>query len=473
MFTLASGFYENYLIPPEISLLIIGLDNSGKTALLERLKVTDFKSELKQLSGKRIFVNPTRDNETDRLQSKQKTPVDVNDNNINHDESNCNDHLGQNGTKNDNVSSNNDKFEGSNSGDINGSPSNLMKSEVKVTKVSKHTSTRRRFMCPAPRSYRQTYESSSSDDDIIYEENDLLSDETYGKNNGSSRSLSSEGGIVQLPANINGTSPSSIQSPLSHPPIKPKSHNSSMAYSSTTNNKNENKDHSKQQQQKSNQEQQQYDLKPGSKMFPLHLMRPTLGMNLAKFDSKHAKLRVMDLGGSIKMRKLWDRYYNDIHGIVFVVDISQHASVAKLMEARAFYRCTLDDESLSNVPVLIFGNKIDDRMDDGLHQENKNDSDITVNGGDNNDVTIDKALDVTSSSDTNMDSGLLGDTSLLDIAELFLSSPRGSPTSNIDLFKIAMFAGSAKTGEGVRPAFEWLIQMSSYLVKAQRRSSAH
>ena len=104
-------------------------------------------------------------------------------------------------------------------------------------------------------------------------------------------------------------------------------------------------------------------------MFPQHLIRPTLGMNLYKFDAHacRAKVRLMDLGGSPQMRNLWERYYNDIHGIVFVIDVSQHASVAKLMEARAYYRCMLDDESLTNVPVLIFANKIDDRLDYNHH----------------------------------------------------------------------------------------------------------
>ena len=69
------------------------------------------------------------------------------------------------------------------------------------------------------------------------------------------------------------------------------------------------------------------------------------------------------------------------------------------------------------------------------------------------------------------DGGLLGDTSLLDIAELFLSPPRGSASSSVNLNNINMFAGSAKTGEGVRPAFEWLIRMATFLVKAQKRSS--
>ena len=46
MFSLADGIYQSYFAPPKLSILIIGLDGSGKTALLERIKVTDINSRL-------------------------------------------------------------------------------------------------------------------------------------------------------------------------------------------------------------------------------------------------------------------------------------------------------------------------------------------------------------------------------------------------------------------------------------------
>ena len=42
MFGLAAGFYTVYLAAPECNVLIIGNESAGKTALLERLKVTEF-----------------------------------------------------------------------------------------------------------------------------------------------------------------------------------------------------------------------------------------------------------------------------------------------------------------------------------------------------------------------------------------------------------------------------------------------
>ena len=46
MFSLASGIYQSYFAPPKLSILIIGIDGSGKTSLLERVKVTNISNRL-------------------------------------------------------------------------------------------------------------------------------------------------------------------------------------------------------------------------------------------------------------------------------------------------------------------------------------------------------------------------------------------------------------------------------------------
>jgi GTPase SAR1 family protein len=42
MFSLVTGLYHSYFTPESISLLIIGCDGVGKTAFLERCKITKF-----------------------------------------------------------------------------------------------------------------------------------------------------------------------------------------------------------------------------------------------------------------------------------------------------------------------------------------------------------------------------------------------------------------------------------------------
>ena len=129
----------------------------------------------------------------------------------------------------------------------------------------------------------------------------------------------------------------------------------------------------------------------------------------------------MDLGGTSKMRPLWERYYKDVNCVIFVIDTSPSCEVSKLMEARAYYRCMRDDESLRNIPILIFANKTDTRQ---LMNVDRGDEDASL---------------------------LLGDTSLLDIAELFLSPPRGLSDPEIskkqealDDKSLSMFAGSVE-----------------------------
>jgi hypothetical protein len=136
----------------------------------------------------------------------------------------------------------------------------------------------------------------------------------------------------------------------------------------------------------------------------------------------------------------------------------------------------LDDESLQNVPILIFANKVDDRETYGQQingiDMNSEINDVYMNKNDSIVNDQEELEEMKQGISKGNDGGILGDTSLLDIAELFLSPPRGSPTNNINLDNIAMFAGSAKSGLGVRPALEWLIQMSTYLLRAKKQASS-
>lgn len=447
MFTLASGFYENYIVPPEVSLLIVGLDNGGKTTLLERLKVTDFNNKKRALSGKKISVKPVKDGE-------------VNSRNIVYDKR----ERYATGSNKD-IARNNDAA-------ANDDEDIVIKEAGDANSDTQRAAQRRRSLCPAPRYNTLSSEDEQDQEEYVFDGDSIIhraeQEQLEGQNvmNDSVASFSSvstnHSGIVPIPS----TKVSHIPTISPHPPISKNRSFENHYYANQEVNSPTPKVNSKVTKAKTNKKKQKekksFDQKPGSKMFPLHLIRPTVGMNLAKFDACKAKVRVMDLGGSNKMRNLWERYYNGIHGVAFIVDVSQHASVAKLMEARAFYRCMLDDDLLKNVPILIFANKIDDRSD------GENGSDI------DGDSSSTASSTVEGNDDTHMnDGGLLGDTSLLDIAELFLSPPRGSQSLNVNLNRISMFAGSAKTGEGVRPAFESLIRMGAFLATAQRRASIH
>lgn len=61
---------------------------------------------------------------------------------------------------------------------------------------------------------------------------------------------------------------------------------------------------------------------------------PTIGMNLAKIVYRGHVVIIWDLGGQIKMRNIWEKYYEDAHAILFVVD---SADLGRLEEAKLAY----------------------------------------------------------------------------------------------------------------------------------------
>ena len=89
---------------------------------------------------------------------------------------------------------------------------------------------------------------------------------------------------------------------------------------------------------------------------PADKITPTIGMNLGKFMHKGTRVVMWDLGGQLKMRAIWERYYREAQGVVFVVDA---ADPARLHEAKAAYDAACSSPALQDVPIMIFANKQD------------------------------------------------------------------------------------------------------------------
>ncbi|XP_052089059.1 GTP-binding protein SAR1-like [Mytilus californianus] len=77
-----------------------------------------------------------------------------------------------------------------------------------------------------------------------------------------------------------------------------------------------------------------------------------------EFTVGKVTFEVYDLGGHILALSFWRRYIPAVKGIVFIVDASDSQS---LPEARQELTSILTDEDVSDVPVLVLGNKIDKR----------------------------------------------------------------------------------------------------------------
>ena len=51
----------------------------------------------------------------------------------------------------------------------------------------------------------------------------------------------------------------------------------------------------------------------------------TVGFSLQKFKTENVSFTVFDMSGSGKYRNLWEHYYSDITGIIFVIDSADMA----------------------------------------------------------------------------------------------------------------------------------------------------
>eukprot|EP00948_MAST-09A_sp_MAST-9A-sp1_P001918 g1918.t1 len=83
---------------------------------------------------------------------------------------------------------------------------------------------------------------------------------------------------------------------------------------------------------------------------------PTQGFNIKSLQMDSFKLSMWDIGGQKSIRPYWKNYYDNTDALVFVID---SADEARLEEAVTELNTLLNEELLSNVPVLVYANKQD------------------------------------------------------------------------------------------------------------------
>mmetsp|Transcript_17859 Transcript_17859/g.27605 ORF Transcript_17859/g.27605 Transcript_17859/m.27605 type:complete len:206 (+) Transcript_17859:60-677(+) len=88
----------------------------------------------------------------------------------------------------------------------------------------------------------------------------------------------------------------------------------------------------------------------------MHKITSTVGLNIARFEVKNTKVIVWDLGGANSLRSIWDKYYPDCHGLIWVIDSAQPERFA---EGRGTLEAVLRQPDMQDVPVLVLANKCD------------------------------------------------------------------------------------------------------------------
>ncbi|XP_044745043.1 ADP-ribosylation factor-like protein 6 isoform X1 [Coccinella septempunctata] len=85
---------------------------------------------------------------------------------------------------------------------------------------------------------------------------------------------------------------------------------------------------------------------------------PTVGFNIERFQSQNLAITAFDMSGHGRYRNLWEHYYKDCHGIIFVIDSSDRLRLVVVKEELDLMLqhpaiCT------KRLPILFFANKMD------------------------------------------------------------------------------------------------------------------
>lgn len=65
----------------------------------------------------------------------------------------------------------------------------------------------------------------------------------------------------------------------------------------------------------------------------------TVGLNIGTVDVGKARLMFWDLGGQEELQSLWDKYYAECHGVIYVIDSTDEERLSESKEA--FGECSM------------------------------------------------------------------------------------------------------------------------------------
>ncbi|KAJ8954069.1 hypothetical protein NQ318_004374 [Aromia moschata] len=83
---------------------------------------------------------------------------------------------------------------------------------------------------------------------------------------------------------------------------------------------------------------------------------PTVGFSVFNLKYLSYDVKVFDLGGGPNIRGIWNKYFVDAHGVIFVVDSSDYS---RFDEVKLVLEELLYDETIAGKPLLVLANKQD------------------------------------------------------------------------------------------------------------------
>ena len=83
---------------------------------------------------------------------------------------------------------------------------------------------------------------------------------------------------------------------------------------------------------------------------------PTIGSNMEELQYENVKFQAWDLGGQESTRSVWDIYYMNTDGVIYVIDSQDENNYE---ESKNQFHKVLRNSTLKNATILIFANKQD------------------------------------------------------------------------------------------------------------------
>ncbi|THU71003.1 hypothetical protein C4D60_Mb08t30950 [Musa balbisiana] len=115
-------------------------------------------------------------------------------------------------------------------------------------------------------------------------------------------------------------------------------------------------------------------------------MIPTVGFNMRKVTKGNVTIKLWDLGGQPRFRSMWERYCRAVSAIVYVVDAADRDN---LPISKSELHDLLSKSSLSGIPLLVLGNKID--KPEALTKQGLTDEMYVVDAADRDNLPISKS----------------------------------------------------------------------------------